>query len=46
MKKIRLVIAILILMVSLTMLVWGYWPAAREARTQPISSSEMQLPVP
>jgi hypothetical protein len=46
MKRIRLALAILILTISLTLLIWGFWPAQRETRVQPISPSEMQLPTP
>jgi hypothetical protein len=45
-KKLRLFLAIIILTISISLLVWGYWPNARETRIQTISSSEMQLPVP
>jgi hypothetical protein len=45
-KKIRLFLAVVILAASISLLVWGYWPNARETRIQNISSSEMQLPVP
>ncbi|MBI5842161.1 MAG: hypothetical protein HZB19_18905 [Chloroflexi bacterium] len=46
MKKIRLALAIIIFTVSLSLLIWGFWPAERETRVQPISPSEMQLPTP
>jgi hypothetical protein len=45
-KKIRLLLAIVILATSISLLVWGYWPSARETRIQTISSSQMQLPTP
>jgi len=43
-KKIRLFLAFVILVVSISLLVWSYAPNPRETRTQPISPSEMQLP--
>lgn len=45
-KKLRLVLALVILAASIAMLVWGYLPNPREVRIQPISPSEMQLPTP
>jgi hypothetical protein len=46
MKKLRLFLGVVILVVSIALLAWSYWPAARETRIQPISPSEMQLPTP
>jgi hypothetical protein len=45
-KRIRLFLAIIILAVSISMLVWGYKPNPRETRIQQIGPSEMQLPTP
>ena len=45
-KKIRLFLAVFILAVSLSLLIWGYAPNLRETRIQPIVPAEMQLPVP
>jgi hypothetical protein len=45
-KKIRLLLAIVILTTSISLLVWGYWPDARETRIQTISPAQMQLPTP
>ena len=36
----------IILALSIALLVWGFLPARREVRTQPISPSELQLPTP
>jgi hypothetical protein len=36
----------IILILSMILLVWGLLPARRETRTQPISPTELQLPVP
>jgi hypothetical protein len=46
MRRIRIVIGILILIVSLTLLAWGFLPGRREVRTQPILPAELQLPTP
>ncbi|HSG43639.1 MAG TPA: hypothetical protein VLA72_10840 [Anaerolineales bacterium] len=46
MRRIRIVLGILILSVSIGLLIWAYKPLDREVRTQPIDSSEMQLPTP
>jgi hypothetical protein len=46
MKRFRLVFAVILLVASLTLLVWGYWPVEREVRSRPVSPSEMRLPTP
>jgi hypothetical protein len=46
MRKIRLVLAIVILTISVGLLIWGFFPNAKETRIQNISPSEMQLPEP
>jgi hypothetical protein len=43
-KRLRLFIAIIILVISISLLVWGYLPNPHETRIQPISPAEMQLP--
>ena len=45
-KKIRLLLAILILTASLALLVWGLWPNLMETRIVPVEPSQMQLPTP
>ncbi|MEW5871387.1 MAG: hypothetical protein AB1894_19095 [Chloroflexota bacterium] len=45
-RKLRLVIGIVILFISLALLVWGLWPMAPEVRIVPVSPTEMQLPLP
>lgn len=45
-KKFRLALALLILAASISLLVWGFSPNPRASRIQPISPSEMQLPIP
>lgn len=46
MRRIRIVLGIIILAVSLTILIWGIKPLEKEIRTQPLDSSELQLPTP
>ena len=45
-KKIRLLLAILILTASLALLVWGLWPNQDETRIVPVDPGQMQLPTP
>lgn len=46
MRRIRIILGIVILSVSIGLLIWAYKPLDREIRTQPIDSSELQLPTP
>lgn len=45
-RWIRVVLGISILIISITLLIWGLFPPRREIRTQPISPAELQLPTP
>jgi hypothetical protein len=45
-RKIRFVLAILILALSFALLVWGLWPDPEETRILPVDPSQMQLPTP
>jgi len=45
-RKFRILLGVLILLVSISLLIWGLAPARRETRIQNISPSEMQLPTP
>lgn len=45
-RKIRLILTIFLLVVSLTLLVIGFLPNPRETRIQEIPPAEMQLPTP
>ncbi len=45
-KRLRLLFAILILAISLSLLLWGYLPNPREVRDRNIPPAEMQLPTP
>ncbi|NJN79777.1 MAG: hypothetical protein HC797_04495 [Anaerolineales bacterium] len=46
MKKLRLILAIIILIISIILLLWGFLPNRTETRIQEISPQEMQLPTP
>ena len=46
MRRIRIILGVFILAVSIGLLIWAYRPLDREVRTQPLDSSEMQLPTP
>lgn len=46
MKNIRLVLAIILLALSISLLVWGYSPNARVTRERIIPPAELQLPTP
>jgi hypothetical protein len=45
-RRIRVIMGILILAISIALLYWGFAPARRETRIQTISPAEMQLPTP
>ena len=45
-RKIRILLGVLILALSIWLLIWGFAPARRETRIQNISPSEMELPTP
>lgn len=45
-RKLRIILGIVILAISLFLLVWGFLPARRETRVQPIPPAELQLPTP
>ncbi len=46
MRRIRIILGVVILAVSIGLLIWAYKPLDREVRTQPLDSSELQLPTP
>lgn len=46
MRRLRIVLGIIILVFSLSLLIWGLLPLRREVRTQPISPTDLQLPTP
>jgi hypothetical protein len=45
-RKIRTLLGVIILAISIWLLIWGFAPARRETRIQDISPAEMQLPTP
>ncbi len=46
MRKLRLALALVLLVASLTLLAWGVWPAVRERHVLPVPPAEMSLPTP
>ena len=46
MRKLRLLLALVVLLISLAVLAWGLWPAAHERRTLTVPPGEMALPTP
>ena len=45
-RRIRILLGVIILTISISLLIWGFAPARRETRIQNISPSEMELPTP
>jgi hypothetical protein len=45
-RRIRILLGVLILAISIWLLIWSFAPARRETRVQDISPSEMELPTP
>jgi len=45
-RKLRTLLGVLILAISIWLLIWSFAPARRERRVQDISPAEMQLPTP
>ena len=45
-RKIRILLGILILIISISLLIWSFAPTRRETRIQNLSPSEMELPTP
>jgi hypothetical protein len=45
-RKTRLFLVVIIMLLSLSLLVWGLWPEQRIQRIQPIQPTQMQLPAP
>lgn len=43
-RRIRLLLAVVILALSAGLLAWGLWPELRVERIQPIQPTQMQLP--
>jgi hypothetical protein len=45
-RRVRIILGLLILALSISLLIWGFLPARRETRVQPIPPAELQLPTP
>ena len=45
-QRFRRALGILIVLVSLTILIWGLWPAGHESLTVPVGPHNLQLPTP
>jgi hypothetical protein len=45
-KRLRILLGVLLLLLSCGLLLWGFWPAARERHILPVNPSEMSLPTP
>jgi len=45
-RKIRVILALIVLAASLVLLVWGFWPLLRESQILHIPPNELQLPTP
>jgi hypothetical protein len=46
MRRTRRILGIVILLISLALLIWGFWPLAQASRIIPVPPAEMQLPTP
>jgi len=46
MRRVRVVLGVILVILSIALLVWGLLPARREIRTQPIVPADLQLPTP
>ena len=45
-RRIRIVIGVILLLISVSLLIWSLAPMRREIRTQPIAPAELQLLAP
>jgi len=45
-RRIRIVLGIIILVISISLLVWGFMPVRRETRIEPIPHEQLELPTP
>jgi hypothetical protein len=46
MRRVRILLGMIILIVSILLLLWGFLPARHEVRSQLISPTDLQLPTP
>lgn len=44
--RLRRILALLLLVISLLILLWGIWPLAQASRAMPIPPGEIRLPDP
>jgi len=44
--RLRRLLGLLILLISLALLIWGMWPFGKAVQTLPVLPSDMQLPTP
>ncbi len=45
-RRIRVLLGVIILAISISLLIWGFAPVRREVRTQPVQPADLQLPTP
>jgi hypothetical protein len=45
-RQLRRIIFILLLVVSLALVLWGFWPGETMIKTLPVSPFDMQIPTP
>lgn len=45
-RRLRILVGVLILALSITLLIWGFVPLDRITRTEPVPPSDLQLPTP
>lgn len=45
-RRLRLLLAIFVLLISLAFLAWGFLPSIRERRTQYFNPGELRIPTP
>ena len=45
-RRIRLILALVVLVISLALLIWGLWPLAHLTRILPLPPGDLQLPTP
>jgi hypothetical protein len=45
-RQVRLSLAIVILLLSITLLAWGFWPVLHQERNLDLSPAEMMVPSP
>jgi len=45
-RRVRIILGLLILAISIALLIWGFAPVRRETRIEPIPPAGLQLPTP